>query len=123
MQVQSFKKQRLEKRYDLKFLYDYYGDDLASLREVLLLFLQETPELLLDIGRHLKAGSMEQARAATHKIKTNLAMLGIADRAGFMDHLHRAPDTGERTGETELLFTVFCREVELALSEIRADFF
>lgn len=122
MQVQT-RWRKVEKHYDLRFLFDYYGNDADGLREILSLFLQETPELLKTIGSHLAAGEYEAARSAAHKIKTNLAMLGIADAAGFMDHLHRCRDTVQPNGETELLFSVFRKEVERALAEIHHDYF
>ncbi|MCS6990668.1 MAG: Hpt domain-containing protein [Chitinophagales bacterium] len=123
MHLNTTGQHKVERRYDLKFLYDYYGEQTAALREVLQLFLQETPELLQEIGAHLTSGRVELARSATHKIKTNLAMLGIADPAGFVDHMHQLKDRRALPGETMLLYNIFRREVEMALQQIREDFF
>src|ERR1041385_1695465 len=78
----------LERHYNLDFLKDYYGDDVSAMSVVLKLYLEETPQQVDEIEKYLLNNQIANAKAATHKIKTNLAMLGIVDPAGFVNSMH-----------------------------------
>lgn len=113
----------MEKHYDLEFLRDYYGDDQAAMLEILRLYLQETPKDLNNIKTALHSNNSAAAKAATHKIKTNVAMLGMKDPVEFMlaMHLHSAKD--DVSEKVKTLFVDFEAAVLRALSDIERDFF
>jgi hypothetical protein len=113
----------LEKHYNLTFLRDYYAEDLPSMTDILKLYLQETPKNLMEIETCLMNNNAAGAKAATHKIKTNTIMLGMADPAGFIDAMHHHPSDAAVKEEAVMLFRIFKTEVVKALQDIESDFF
>ena len=91
--------------------------------EILKLYIQETPKDLQLIETSLLENDMGGAKAGTHKIKTNLAMLGIRDPADFMAAMHNFPATAEVTENVMKLFASFKSELMTGLEEMEKDFF
>ena len=120
----TFKNTRhLQKHYNLEFLTNYYDTDLASIKEILKLYLEETPKDLDRIESSLSKGDAPTAKAATHKIKTNVAMLGIIDPVEFIEAIHSLPSDAPPPKEIETLFQVFKSEVMKGLEDIKTDYF
>jgi HPt (histidine-containing phosphotransfer) domain-containing protein len=113
----------LEKHYHLDFLKDYYQDDLLSMNVVLKLYLEETPKDLEHIELSLRNNNAAEAKAATHKIKTNIAMLGIQGSAVFLDLMHELAATADVTEEVLTVFMLFKSEVLKGLNDIKNDYF
>ena len=113
----------MERHYNLDFLKDYYGDDMPAMSIVLKLYLEETPKQLEEIEMYLVSKNVAGAKAATHKIKTNLAMLGIVDPANFISAMHlHAADNIELEGIMPL-FKSFKSELLKGMKDIESDFF
>lgn len=119
----NYKKAFVEKHYSLEFLDDYYGDDQVAMREILRLYLQETPKDLRHIRESLHGNLAAAAKAATHKIKTNVAMLGMKDPVGFMNAMHLHSAREEVSENVKTLFEEFEAEINRGLADIRRDFF
>ena len=113
----------LERHYNLDFLKDYYGDDLSAMSVVLKLYLEETPQQVDEIEKCLLNNQIAGAKAATHKIKTNLAMLGIVDPAGFVNSMHLYSANDNEQEKLLMLFKLFKSEVQRAMIDIEQDFF
>ena len=113
----------MEKHYNLEFLRDYYGDDRDAMREILNLYLQETPKDLLNIKTALQKNNASVAKAATHKIKTNVAMLGMKDPADFMNEMHLHSAQVDVSEKVKTLFIEFEAEIMLGLNDIEEDYF
>jgi len=113
----------LKRHYNLDFLESYYGDDVSAMMEVLKLYLQETPKELEKIESSLLDHNPTEAKAITHKIKTNITMLGIVDPTNFINtmRLHDPDVDGEE--EIITLFKSFKLEVLKGMKEIEMDFF
>ena len=113
----------VEKHYHLDFLKEYYEDDILSMNIVLKLYLEETPKDLEHIESSLESNNATEAKAATHKIKTNIAMLGIQGSAVFLDLMHEHKADAEVTKEILSVFSLFKSDVLKALSDIKNDYF
>jgi len=113
---------QLERHYNLDFLKDYYGDDMPAMSIVLKLYLEETPKQIEEIDICLLNQNVAGAKAATHKIKTNLAMLGIVDPANFINAMHLHP-ANRRMEEIMPLFKLFKSELLKGMKGIENDFF
>ncbi len=113
----------LRKHYNLEFLKDYYGTDVSSMQIILKLYLQETPKDIATIGEHLNNNNAASAKEATHKMKANVAMLGITDPAEFITAMHFLAATDDVNQEILLKFNAFRTEVLAAMQEIKADYF
>ena len=112
----------MNKHYDLSFLKDYFDDDMESIVPILKLYLEETPKELANIESALLKNDAATAKAVTHKIKTNVAMLGILDAGTFINdmHLHLAGD--DVNAALIRSFQKFKEAVEQGLVAIQHDF-
>jgi len=113
----------VEKHYNLEFLRDYYGDDDVSMQEILRLYLLETPKDLENIKSALNENNAAGAKSATHKIKTNVAMLGMKDPVGFMNEMHLHSANSDVSDKVKTLFKDFESEISAGLDEIEGDYF
>lgn len=113
----------VEKLYDLAFLHDYFDDDGASILPILTMYLEETPKELSTIQSSLHGNETAAAKAGTHKIKTNVAMMGIRDNSTFVNDMHLLQPNDEITKELMQQFEQFKQSVTLALQQIQEDFF
>ncbi len=113
----------MTKNYDLAFLKDYFNDDTSSIATILKMYLNETPKELLAIEYSILSKDIAAAKAATHKIKANVAMLGLHDSTSFIDNMHLLQPSDSVPEDVRFQFLVFKQEVLSALEEIKADFF
>ncbi|MBX7140456.1 MAG: Hpt domain-containing protein [Chitinophagales bacterium] len=113
----------MEKHYNLEFLNDYYGDDREAMVEILRLYLQETPKDLNNIKTALHTNNAAAAKAATHKIKTNVAMLGMHDPVEFMHEMHLHSAQADVSEKVKKLFVDFEAAILEGLADIKRDFF
>ena len=112
----------MEKHYSLDFLKDYYGDDAEAMSHVLKLYIEETPKELQRIEICLNNNDAAGAKAVVHKMKTNIAMLGIVDHVHFINAIHLQSAESDVAEEIQGLFHAFKSEVLLALRDIENDF-
>ncbi len=111
------------KQYDLYFLNDYFDNDMKAIYPILKMYLEETPKELSTIESCLRNNNPEAAKAATHKIKTNISMLSIRDQSNFVNDMHHLNVTEEISEGIRLQFMDFKSTVLSALQEMKADFF
>ncbi|MBA3648494.1 MAG: Hpt domain-containing protein [Chitinophagales bacterium] len=113
----------MKKKYHLDFLIDYYHDDTESMKTILELYLKETPKEIVSIEKALAQKDIATAKATTHKIKTNIAMLGIKETDAFVNAMHLIEPGDKISGDILKLFTGFQENIKAALAEIKSDFF
>jgi len=113
----------LTKHYNLQFLKDYYDEDISSMKTILHLYLEETPKELELIQRSLESNDAATAKATTHKIKTNITMLGIKDHGNFVEAMHLLGATENVPNKIIALFKAFNLETMKGLQQIEEDFF
>lgn len=112
-----------EKQYDLFFLNDYFDNELEAILPILQMYLEETPKELEQIESCLLRNDAAAAKAGTHKIKTNIAMLSIRDHSSFVEDMHQLSVTDDINNAVHDQFNVFKANVKEALQQIRVDFF
>ncbi len=113
----------MTKNYDLAFLKDYFNDDTSSIEMILRMYLDETPKEISAIETSLLNEDISGAKAATHKLKANVAMLGLHDSTSFIDNIHLLEPSDSVPEDVRFQFLIFKQEVLSALEEIKADFF
>lgn len=113
----------MEKHYNLTFLNDYFDNDLASMLPILKMYIEETPKEILKIEELLHQKNTAGVKAATHKIKTNVAMLGIHEKSSFINDMHLLKPTDAITEHVLQQFEIFRSAVNFALRQIHNDFF
>lgn len=112
-----------ERQYDLFFLNDYFDNDLVSILPILKMYLEETPKELDSIESCLLRHDTAAAKAATHKIKTNVSMLSIRDRSSFISDMHLLNTTDRIPPSIKEQFAIFKATVMAAMQEMRMDYF
>lgn len=110
------------KQYDLYFLNDYFDNDMQAIYPILKMYLEETPKELSTIESCLQNNNPAAAKAATHKIKTNISMLSIRDQSNFVNDMHHLNVTEEISDGIRLQFRDFKSTVLSALQEMKSDF-
>jgi len=80
-------------------------------------------EFLDKIKTALNENNAAVAKAATHKIKTNVAMLGMRDPVGFMNEMHLLSTQEDVSDKVKELYIGFETEIFRGLSDIENDFF
>ncbi|MBK9731442.1 MAG: Hpt domain-containing protein [Chitinophagaceae bacterium] len=112
-----------ERQYNLFFLNDYFNNEMEAILPILQMYLEETPKELANIEKCLLLNDVDAAKAATHKIKTNISMLSIRDQSSFVYVMHslNAGDSIDSSVKKE--FALFSTTVMKALHQIRIDFF
>ena len=73
-----------EKYYDLSFLRQYYDNEEEFINSILALYVKETPGSIKQIEDALNKKDWEQFKSLTHKIKTNIMMMGIKKAEQFL---------------------------------------
>ncbi len=111
------------KKYDLAFLNDYFDNDKSSVAKILEMYLNETPKEISAIEKSILRNEMASAKAITHKIKANVAMLGIHESSTFINDMQLLQPADPITEKISEQFRIFKQEVLSALEEIKADFF
>lgn len=112
-----------EKHYNLFFLNDYFDNDLSAILPILEMYIEETPKELAAIENSLIKNDAATSKAITHKIKTNISMLGILDQSTFINDMHLMKVTDNVQDAAIEQFKLFKATIMQALVEIREDFF
>ena len=113
----------VEKLYDLSFLKDYFNDDVSLIRHFLEMYLEETPKEMAKIEESLDRNDLAGAKAGTHKMKANVAMLGIRDGSTFINDMHLMNPMQSVSDDNRKQFEQFKADVVSGLLQIRKDFF
>ncbi len=80
-----------ENYYDLSFLTQYYDNEKEFINSILTLYVKETPASISQIEESLKRQDWVTFKSLSHKIKTNIMMMGIKKAESFL-HLAAALD-------------------------------
>lgn len=64
---------------DLEYLREISGNDADFIKEMLDMFLVQTPELMTELSEAISGGNFADIKAAAHKVKPTFAMVGRDD--------------------------------------------
>ncbi len=73
-----------EKFYDLSFLTQYYDNEQEFISSILALYVKETPSSVFQIEGAINRKDWTAFKSLTHKIKTNIMMMGIKKAESFL---------------------------------------
>ena len=111
----------MEKHYDLNFLREYYGDNMEAMKPLLKLYCEETPKEIENIENSLESNDAAGAKAATHKVKTNVALMSIKDTTQFIEAMHQHGKDADVSMEVKKLFPPFKNAVLQAIAQLESD--
>ncbi len=104
-----------EKYYDLSFLTQYYDNEKEFINSILALYVKETPSSIYQIENALTKKDWASFKSLSHKIKTNIMMMGIKKAESF---LHIAATTDINNVNEEKLKSSFDEFRKISLKAI-----
>jgi CheY-like chemotaxis protein/two-component sensor histidine kinase len=104
-----------EKYYDLSFLTQYYDNEKEFIQSILALYVKETPSSILQIENALVKKDWSLFKSLTHKIKTNIMMMGIKNAEAFV---HDAASIDLKNVDEKKIFSSFPAFKKFALKAI-----
>ena len=78
---------------DLTYLKDLSSGNNEFVREMVTIFLEETPAALKQLQKHLKNGDLKQLSAVAHKMKPSVYFMGIKKLEATMARLENSANT------------------------------
>ena len=106
---------------NLDYLRNITGGDRESIREIILLFIEQVPEFIGNMKKHLEEKNYTELGREAHKAKSSVMILGMEDLGHDLKALQLA--TINRTGEETYgeHFKRFERECLMAVTELQHE--
>lgn len=111
-----------EKLYNLSKLIEYVGDDPATIKEMVGIFLTSARELSAQMKSGCEAGSVEMTSKAAHKLKPSLDIFCIPGAATQVRLIEQAHQNALSCQSLAGLLHVFFEQLNPALSALEKDF-
>lgn len=106
---------------DLTYLEKVSNGDNDFIKEMINVYLKETPEAIDNLENHLKNKEWEKFRAVTHKMKPSFSFFGLKDLYDTIDNMEEYSD---KKINLELLPDMTAKVKDIcnkAMSELRCD--
>jgi HPt (histidine-containing phosphotransfer) domain-containing protein len=75
------------KEANLSYLMDLSGGETSIIKEMVEMFLSQTPEHLEQLSTHIKEQDWEKIRGMAHHIKPTLSYMGAENMRGIMQEI------------------------------------
>ena|ERR1700744_751871 len=83
---------------DLTFLYEIADGSNEFIVESISMFIDQSPDILQELGNALTAGNWTEAALAAHKIKANLGFFGMLNSQALIQQIEAACKSGTANG-------------------------
>ena len=87
---------------DLTFLYEIADGSNEFIVESITMFIDQSPDILQELGNAIAAGNWTEAALAAHKIKANLGFFGMLNSQSLIQQIESACKDGTANG-TDLM--------------------
>lgn len=81
---------------NLQYLRAVTGGDSVSIREIIELFIEQVPEFITNLKKHLKAKDYVSLGKEAHKAKSSVMIMGMEDLGHDLKTLQLATQSGTR---------------------------
>ena len=82
---------------NLDYLRNITGGDTESIREIIILFIEQVPEFIANLKKHLEEQNYPELGKEAHKAKSSVMIMGMEDLGYDLKSLQMA--TINKTGE------------------------
>lgn len=106
---------------NLSFVKEQYGGDDDFLKKLLAMYLDYTPKLISEIENQIEMKDIMAAKAATHKVKTDILMLGISSCQDFFSLMSSQNADHVDFEKTKIAFSDFKNTVTAGLAELKTE--
>ena len=110
-----------DKHVNLKFLEENTQGDPALMAELIEIFLNTTPPMLLEIEEFYRLHDWSSLRKVAHKLKSNLNTLGIDELSAPIMKVERFTGEGSHIEEIGALIEKIRRISQLASKELMLE--
>jgi len=83
---------------DLTFLYEIADGSNEFIVESITMFIDQSPDILQELGNAITAGNWTEAALAAHKIKANLGFFGMLNSQALIQQIESACKDGTANG-------------------------
>ena len=83
---------------DLTFLYEIADGSNEFIVESITMFIDQSPDILQELGNAIVAGNWTEAALAAHKIKANLGFFGMLNSQSLIQQIESACKDGTANG-------------------------
>lgn len=107
----------------LKNLQDMAGGDVEFLLDLINTFLQDAPQMLVDMRQSLDSGDAKLLHRAAHSLKSNSAEFGAMKLSEMSRQLETLTKEGSVEGTGELIADIEAEfaQVKAALEQVRQE--
>lgn len=106
---------------NLDYLRNITGGDKNSMREIILLFIEQVPEFIGNMKKHLDEKSYIELGREAHKAKSSVMIMGMEDLGWDLKSLQLATISGTREETYEKHFKRFENECMIAVKELELE--
>ena len=111
----------MSKKYDLSFLIDMLEGDVESIKEIIDIFIKNTPEIISSIGLHIEKTNWEAASEEAHKVKSSLKLFLLNDEAEIAYFIEKNGANKTNLDEIKVKYQELKNNVLSACEEIKLD--
>jgi HPt (histidine-containing phosphotransfer) domain-containing protein len=83
---------------DLTFLYEIADGSNEFIVESITMFIDQSPDILQELGNAIATGNWSEAALAAHKIKANLGFFGMLNSQALVQQIETACKDGTANG-------------------------
>lgn len=105
---------------DLKYLDDFAGNDAATMRELIDIFMEHGPQLIADLRSYCDSKQIDKLRRAAHKMKPMLAYVGMNSIRMRVTEIEDAEITDENWDWTAAMVSSVCSDFEIGKTQLAA---
>jgi len=106
---------------NLDYLRNITGGDKDSIREIILLFMEQVPEFIGNMRKHLDEKNYIELGREAHKAKSSVMILGMEDLGHDLKALQLATINGTRVETYPKHLQRFEDECNTALKELKKE--
>jgi len=106
---------------NLDYLRNITGGDKDSIREIILLFIEQVPEFIGNMKKHLEEKNYIELGREAHKAKSSVMILGMEDLGHDLKALQLATINGTREETYPKHFQRFENECNMAIAELELE--
>lgn len=106
---------------NLDYLRNITGGDSQSMREIIELFIEQVPEFIANLKKHLDEKSYLALGKEAHKAKSSVMILGMDDLGHELKSLQLATISGTKEETYPKYVTRFENECLIAIAELQQE--
>ncbi len=110
-----------KKLYNLSSLLQAVGNDKASLKEMVQIFLDTLPQALEDLHKNIEKGNWETVRSIAHSAKSNIDMIQVKSSFVKIKEIETLASEAKETDKIPLLLKEIEKEMNVVFEGLKEE--